>query len=159
MNWSELFYIEDNKLFNKISRGNALAGMEAGCLHKNSGYIVVRVNRKLLKAHRIIYEMRHGEIPDGMEVDHIDHNRANNDDSNHRLVSHRENTQNSSRRHNNSSGCTGVYWYKSRNKWWAFIGTGKERKSLGYYSDWLDAVCARKRAEFELGYHENHGKK
>ncbi|QGH77011.1 homing endonuclease [Escherichia phage BEK26] len=160
MNWHDIFYIEDDKLFNKVDRGaRAMAGKEAGCLHKNSGYVVVRVDDKLLKAHRIIYEMRHGAIPEGMEVDHIDHNRSNNSDSNHRLVTHKENTQNVTRRKTNNSGCTGVYWYESRSKWWSFIGTGKGRKSLGYYSDWFDAVCARKRAEFELGYHENHGKK
>ena len=160
MNWHEIFYIENNKLFNKVDRGGrAMAGTEAGCFHKHSGYYVVRVNNKLLKVHRIMYEMRHGKIPDGMEVDHVDHNRANNDDANHRIVTHRDNTKNVTRRISNSSGCTGVYWYESRSKWWAFIGTGKERKSLGYYVDWFDAVCARKSAEREMGYHENHGKR
>lgn len=115
MNWHDIFYIEDDKLFNKVDRGaRAMAGKEAGCLHKNSGYVVVRVDDKLLKAHRIIYEMRHGAIPEGMEVDHIDHNRSNNSDSNHRLVTHKENTQNVTRRKTNNSGCTGVYWYESR---------------------------------------------
>lgn len=125
------------------------------------GYIRIALFRQSVLAHRFAWEWDSGPIPEGMQIDHIDHVRTNNKRDNLRIVTHEQNGQNTKKSIRNTSGCVGVYWYASREKWWAFIGNVAKgtRKSLGYYSDWFDAVCARKRAEFELGYHENHGKK
>lgn len=125
------------------------------------GYIRIALFRQSVLAHRFAWEWDNGPIPEGMQIDHIDHVRTNNKRDNLRIVTHEQNGQNTKKSIRNTSGCVGVYWYASREKWWAFIGNVAKgtRKSLGYYSDWFDAVCARKRAEFELCYHENHGKK
>ena len=60
------------------------------------------------------------------------------------------------RRH--TSGAIGVAWDRSRNKWMAYIGIMGRLKSIGRFSDFDAAVRARKKAERELGYHENHGR-
>lgn len=71
-------------------------------------------------AHRIVWEIHYGEIPDGMQIDHIDKNKRNNKISNLRLVTHKSNHQNMPMQKNNSSGITGVYRskYKDGKEFW-----------------------------------------
>lgn len=157
MNWHDLFYIENDVLYNKVDRGCARAGGVAGGMYGN-GYIYVSVGNKSHLVHRIIYEMRHGKIPDGMQVDHIDHNKTNNADSNHRLVTHKQNGRNLPKKSNNTSGVTGVCWDKRREKWLAYINIDGKHKHLGYFSSIDRAIEARKTAEIESGFHNNHGK-
>jgi hypothetical protein len=47
--------------------------------------------RYWFRAHRLIYQTFIGKIPNGLEVDHIDHNRHNNSINNLRLVTHSQN--------------------------------------------------------------------
>lgn len=65
---------------------------------KDSGYnkITVKVNGvpKQVDVHRIVYETFNGEIPNGMEIDHIDTNKKNNELSNLKLCTHTENMNN-----------------------------------------------------------------
>ncbi len=57
---------------------------------------------------------------------------------------------------NNTSGITGVYWHKGANKWMAFIKINYKQIYLGTFTEFDEAVCARKLAEKEYGFHENH---
>lgn len=50
--------------------------------------------KKLCQVHRLVYESFIGEIPEGMEIDHIDRNPSNNHLSNLRLVTRRGNMYN-----------------------------------------------------------------
>ena len=72
--------------------------------HKNpAGYRKTKILGKNWYLHRFIYSYAYGEIPDGMQVDHINHNGTDNRISNLRLVTTSEN--NKSRR---------KYEYKNR---------------------------------------------
>lgn len=44
--------------------------------HLNCGYGVVRVDGKSRKAHRVVYELLVGPIPEGLHLDHLCRNRA-----------------------------------------------------------------------------------
>lgn len=48
--------------------------------------------RTSMEVHRIVYLTWHGEIPDGLRVDHIDDNKLNNHLDNLQLLTPRENT-------------------------------------------------------------------
>lgn len=70
-----------------------------------------------------------------------------------RLVSHKENMQNTRRSTRNRSGAVGVCWLEERGRWLASVN----REYLGLFVDFDDAVAARKAAERDLGFHKNHG--
>jgi hypothetical protein len=122
-----------------------------------SGYIRIFIDGKFYYAHRVILQMNNIDIPAGMQVDHIDHNRANNRLENLRVVTHQRNAQNISMPADNISGVIGVGWSKASSKHIAYITIGGRRFHLGVFAEFEDAVAARKQAEIKHGFCENHG--
>jgi len=143
-------------LFWKVSRSGIKASGEAGCIN-NHGYRAVKINGKSYHAHRLIWLYVNGEFP--KELDHINHNRADNRIENLREVSRTENLQNASLYKNNLSGVIGVHCCESSKKWGAYITVNYRRKHLGYFTNKKDAIEARKKAERKHNFHENHGRK
>lgn len=137
--------------------GRVRVGDVAGCKDRK-GYLVVCLNGKTHMVHRVIWEMHNGPIPDGHQIDHIDHDRTNNLLSNLRAVCVTTNNRNSSKRADNQSGATGVYWDSINNRWVASIRVNKRVVYLGRFQEFEDAAKARKLAESKYGFHENHGK-
>ena len=158
MNWNSYFEYKDGKLYWKVNKGTAKVGEEAGYINEDTGYIDVGFDYKRYQAHRIIWEMHYGSIPEGMEIDHIWHNKLDNRIENLRLVTPIENSRNKSKHKNNISGVTGVSWNKRDNKWNVYIGVNGKNKYLGSFSDFNQAVDIRKQAELKYQFHENHGK-
>jgi hypothetical protein len=72
-----------------------------------------RTGKQGLGMHRFILRP-----PGDKEVDHIDHNRLNNQRSNLRVCTHQVNTQNM---RNRTGGTRGVYFDSTRQKWMAHI--------------------------------------
>lgn len=125
----------------------------------SNGYKYGSVYNHRYLAHRIIYKMVHGEDP-GEEIDHINGDRLDNRIENLRLVSCRENSMNRAIQANNTTGAVGVYRnHRSKSRpWYCYINNDGKRVDLGSHRTFDDAVAVRKRAERELGYHENHGR-
>ncbi len=119
------------------------------------GYINFRGNKN---AHRWIFEVMGVPIPEGMQVDHINHIKDDNRWCNLRLVTASENAKNRTINSNNKSGVAGVNWYKITNRWQAHIKHLGKRIHLGYFKVFSEAVNARKNAEVLYGFHANHGK-
>lgn len=105
------------------------ADSEAGSLNKSDNYYVVKLQGKLYLAHRIICVL-HGLELNGFLVDHIDRNRFNNNISNLRVVTYKENNHNLSQQKlssRNTSGVQGVQYHK-RGYWVAnWCEDGKKR--------------------------------
>jgi len=116
--------------------------------NRPDGRIHVQVGRRKLLAHRIVYAIVTGEMPNG-DIDHIDGNPLNNRIENLRDVSKSENLHNSKNRKDNSSGFPGVHWHHQHQKWHARIQVDNQRIFLGYFSDYEDAVRARKIAKIK----------
>lgn len=119
------------------------------------GYRVGHLLRQLVKSHRVIWKMITGSDPD--QVDHIDGNRANNVWANLRDVDNSGNQRNARMRSDNTSGVVGVTWYPHERKVGKWLVTIKG-KHVGFFDSFVDAVAARKAAEVENGFHENHGR-
>lgn len=155
----ELFrYDKDSGVFTRLETKtyNAKKGDKAGYVN-TIGYVAIRVDGKLHLAHRLAWVYEHGYMP--KEVDHINHNRADNSISNLREVDRLSNNRNQSIKPSNTSGTTGVYWSKDRNKWVAQISVNDKIIGLGRFIEKDDAIKARKEAEVKYGFHENHGKR
>lgn len=157
MKWDRVFTYKEGKLFWKSDRGGrVLQGSLAGHITKK-GYVSIRCGSKFYLRHRIIWEMFNGPIPEGMEIDHVNHIPGDDRLENLRLVTRLENNRNASLSKDNKSGITGVCWHKRNNRWKAYINVNGKQISLGSFSNLNDAVKVRKEAEVKYGYHPNHG--
>lgn len=103
--------------------------------------------------HRVITN-----CPDDMFVDHINGNGLDNRKCNLRVVGKRENSRNTKRNKNSSSGKMGVYYREDSGKWRAFINGESGRINLGTFPTREEAIKVREDAESFYGYHENHGR-
>lgn len=83
----------------------------------------------------------------GKCYDHEDRNPFNNRKQNLRPATTQENAQNHSKRRDNKSGVTGVYWDKGIGKWRAYITKDKIQINLGSFDKKDDAIITRLKAE------------
>ena len=145
------------KLFWNNPPSNSIKpGSEAGCISSRDGYVTIVVNRKRYMAHRLIWLYMMDKWPDN-QIDHINHDRADNRWANLRDVTPRENHQNRPMSKANKSGVVGVSWDKQRDKWGASIKLKDKKLHLGRFDTKEEAIQARKEAEFKYGYHSNCG--
>lgn len=104
----------------------------------------VRENGKIktIYLHRFIFENPDSKI----EIDHIDHNGLNCQKNNLRKCSRAQNAQNTQTRLNSASGYKGVRWHTIGKKWQARIRVNGKLKSLGLFSDPVEAAKAYNKA-------------
>lgn len=146
----------DGYLFAKKSRRGIKKGQMLGTT-THGGRIGLVLQGYRYYAHRVIWKMHHGTEP--QHIDHINGDATDNRIENLAEVTHTENMRNCKRNAANKHGVMGIHWNKQQRKWQAIIGAGGGRnRHLGYFDDFNDAVVARRSAEVELGYSENHGR-
>lgn len=131
-------------------------GSVAGSL-KSTGYRHIRIDGRMCQEHRICWALHYGKWPEG-NIDHINGDPSDNRLENLRCVSQAANNRNARRRRDNTSGVTGVLWYKAQGKWGAKINRDGKPVFLGLHASMEDAIAARRLAEAEYGYHSNHGR-
>lgn len=108
------------------------------------GYVVAYADGQNLLLHRIVMN-----APNDVDVDHKYGRDTRNDNRkyNLRLCNQSQNERNKGLRKDNKSGCTGVWWDRSKNKWLVNISLYGKKLFLGRYSDYDVAVEVRKKAE------------
>lgn len=138
VNWLD-YYKYDEATGNLISlyTGKPL------CNEDRDGYVRVRRDGKEFRAHRIIWEIFHGPIPDGMLVDHKDGNVRNNRIENLRLATR---TQNNANRVKQDFSCLPKGVAKVGNKFRARITRNSKTISLGTFNTAEEAGEAYARA-------------
>lgn len=106
-----------------------------------SGYIRVSIQLQSYSEHRLIWSMHFGEIPEGMQIDHINGIKWDNHISNLRLASPQENQQN----YPGGVGATpviGCHYNTKRCKFVAAIRIQGKQKHLGYFDTQEEAGTA-----------------
>lgn len=111
---------------------------------QKNGYIVTDYKGKRIYMHRHVML---SNINDDIDVDHIGHVLCDNRKQFLRVCDSSHNMRNSSMHKNNHSGVTGIWWFEDRNRWVAEIRIYNEKKILGYFMNFDEAVKARKQAE------------
>ena len=137
-------------------------GKEAGHLRKpyrrcHVAYRMINYGGLDYLTHRFVFASVHGRWPKGF-IDHIDGNSQNNSPENLREVTMQENSRNRPITRHSKTGVLGVTWQPKQQSWRITIKSGGVDLRLGYITDFFEAVCRRKSAEIQLGYHKNHGR-
>lgn len=84
------FEYREGELYATTTRREAKVGKKIGCPN-NVGYTQLSFKGKTTLAHRVIWIMHNGPIPDGYEIDHINRVRNDNRIENLRLLTVAEN--------------------------------------------------------------------
>ena len=132
------------------------SGMVAGSL-KPGGYIYISILKTHILAHRAIWLLVYGVLPD-LQVDHINGNKDDNRLCNLRMVTAEENRRNMRLMATNKTGFSCVTYSAKYSKYIATISDKNKPIHLGTFEKKEDAIRARKDAEEKYGYHENHGR-
>lgn len=114
------------------------AGKMAGRINED-GYIIITLKNKNFRAHRIVWLLTYGTLPE-QQLDHINGIKTDNRIENLRMVSDTGNGQN--RRNaskNNKSGLLGVAYKKKDKKYYAQIVAFGKWKHLGIFNTAIEA--------------------
>ena len=122
--------------------------------HKKSGYICTTLylgpdgNKKAIMKHENIQTLIIGRenIPDGCNVDHINHDVFDNRRENLRVVKYSDNSCNrDGPNKNNKSGYRNVFWNKSIEKWSVSLCKNGKQINGGSFDDVHDAGAMAER--------------
>jgi hypothetical protein len=125
-----LFTYKDGNLYWKVL--NKKRNIIAGSIN-NHGYRTVHIGNKLYTAHRIVYMMQHGELPD--RLDHIDGNKQNNKIENLRPATRNQNAYNTKPPSTNKSGSKNVHYSITNKAYRVLLVVDGKRKHIGYFKD------------------------
>lgn len=103
----------------------------------STGYVETRIKRKKIYLHKIIL--------DAEEVDHI-YSKLDNRKASLRACTHQQNSSYQNLRVTSTSGYKGVSYDKSRKLWESYININKKKKSLGRFTDIIEAAKAYDKA-------------
>lgn len=135
-----------------ISGGWTLVDVEELPLLLRYNWRIVRVGRRRLPrvaatiGGEMIYLHRFLLAPlPSFVVDHVNRTPLDNRRRNLRIVTQRENTENSEGQQNGSSRFKGVAWTTKRQKWTVFVGRKANRHLLGAFDCEIEAAQAYNR--------------
>ena len=134
-------YIDDDCVIYRMNKEGKLVQVKPSV--NNCGYEYICYDfRSTVYVHRLVYEAFKGEITEGLEIDHIDRNKRNNNPDNLRLVNRFENMRNVQR--------TGLRDYEFGKKFKAYYGEqNKIYKHPAYKREWLWYTSHNKKCRWE----------
>ena len=135
-----------------VTRQGCGMGKNAGCIDKKYGYLVIKLDWKLYRGHRLAFLWMTGAWPINT-IDHFDRDRSNNRWTNLREATRKQNQENLPIDPRNKSGHRGVHWVKGDNVWAASIGHKGRKYAIGRSPNIQEAIAMRLAAERHLFTH------
>ncbi len=125
-------------------RGTSQAGSIAGSVPNSAGYIQIKVDGVLHKAHRLAWFYVTALRPSA-EVDHKNRIRTDNRFCNLRLCDEAQQAWNRSTRSDNTSGMAGVSFKRDTGNWTVRIQKRGIRLYVGEFASKSEAIAVRRR--------------
>ena len=133
-----MFAIVDADMYDYLNQWNWWVSKARGvfCAQRNAAHPTKGWKKKItIKMHRVIMV-----CPDGLEIDHINHNPLDNRKCNLRICTPKENQHNKLPFKNSSSKYKGVS--QDGGKWRAYIAPSNKAKHIGSFVSEIDAAKA-----------------
>lgn len=161
MNWHDYYEYSDGDLYRKNHKVSSYNGVKAGYIDLR-GYVRTKLFSKMTFAHRVIWEMHNGAVPEGMEIDHINGIKHDNRIENLRCVDRWINCKNAAKRKDNTSGVTGVYFMNKIKRdgkpWLVQIQVDNNRVYKAFYTKEEAIAYAESIYASNPEFTERHGK-
>ena len=129
----DLFDYRDGHLYWRKALNKRIQIVSRAGTISNVGYIAVMVNRKRYQAHRLIFLLHNGWLPEF--IDHIDRDRVNNRIENLRAATKAQNQRNTPVRRDSSSGAKNVCWSHKLKKWVVRLRINNKPTHIGVFED------------------------
>ena len=124
-------------------------GYGAWAIYRHPKYISIM-------PHRYSYELVHGPIPKGMQIDHVCHNRACVNPNHLRLATNKQNNENPSGvRSDNTSGYRGVTYNPKVGRWYARVQHNNRTYGAGGHATPEEAAEAARQLRLSLFTHND----
>jgi hypothetical protein len=143
---NELFEYKDGNLFWKKAKAGTAKGSLAGT--KSHHYYQICINYKIYRTHRLIWIFHNGNTEN--TIDHINGNSFDNRIENLRICNLSENSCNSRKKKNNTSGVKGVGWCLQKKKWRARIVHKNKEIHIGFFDNLNQAEIKIKEKRQEI---------
>jgi hypothetical protein len=118
--------------------------------------ITIDGKRRMVKAHRVAYELLEGPIPGNLPLDHTCHNESCVKPTHMRPVTVKQNAEHRLGANTNStSGIRGVHWNSTKQRWRVTIGHNGKHVSGGTFADKAEAAAVAARIRAELFTHSD----
>ena len=111
--------------------------LSAHSWHFDGRYASGYMDGRKVRMHRVI-----ANTPNSMQTDHINGDKLDNRRDNLVVCTRSENIHNKPASRINTSGYRGVCWDKERGRWMAYVSFRGKRKTLGRFTDIMEAAKA-----------------
>lgn len=149
----------EERFWSKVQKGDGCWKWTAHLSTKGYGrFSITRSN--VVPAHRFAFELAGGQVPAGMVVDHMCHNRSCVNPAHLRPLSPKQNNENRLGPNKNSStGIRGVFWSKQKQRWVGQVMHERHCFHAGFHKTIEAAEAAVVAKRLELFTHNDADKK
>ncbi|TES59157.1 HNH endonuclease [Pseudomonas syringae group genomosp. 3] len=152
LRYSPIVGVFEWRIAGRKIRPGYLAGAVVG-----TGYVRITIDRVPYPGHQLAWLYMTGEWPEE-QIDHRDGDRSNNAFKNLRLATEAQNSWNSKKKKNNTSGVKGVFFCNTTKKWVASFRMNGKMVYRKFFATMDEASIAIRSAREQLqGEFANHG--